>query len=250
LARTNLRDDQWERIADILPGKETDPGRTGADNRRFVDAVLWLARAGAPWRDLPPEFGKWNSVYRRFSRWQERGVWERVFEGLTKDADFEDVFIDSTAIRVHQQRGRGTPKNGTQAISRSRGGLTTKLHALVDGLGNPARLQLGAGQAHDVTQAEPLLEGVRAEKVVADKAYDSRALINTIHQRGGKAAIPPRSNNHQPREFDPHVYQARNLVERFFNRIKHFRRVSTRYDKLDCRYHAFVLAAAILIWLA
>jgi transposase len=95
-----------------------------------------------------------------------------------------------------------------------------------------------------------LLEGVAAEKVVADKAYDSRALIDAIHQQEAEAVIPPRSNSQQPREFDPHVYKARNLVERFFNRIKHFRRVATRYDKLDCRYDAFVAAASILIWLA
>lgn len=101
-----------------------------------------------------------------------------------------------------------------------------------------------------MTQAEPLLEHIEAEKVVADKAYDSRALIETIHTGGAQAVIPARANNQQPREFDPHVYKARNLVERFFCRIKHFRRVATRYDKLDCRFAAFVTAAAILIWLA
>lgn len=121
---------------------------------------------------------------------------------------------------------------------------------MVDALGNPARWLLTGGQTHDVTQAEPLLEGVAAEKVVADKAYDSRALIDAIHARQSVAVIPPRSNSQQPREFDPHVYKARNLVERFFNRIKHFRRVATRYEKLDCRYEAFVAAASILIWLA
>jgi transposase len=128
--------------------------------------------------------------------------------------------------------------------------LSTKIHALVDALGNPARWTLTAGQTHDVTQAEPLLDGIQAEKVVADKAYDSRTLIDAIHARHSEAVIPPRSNSQYPREFDPHVYKARNLVERFFNRIKHFRRVATRYDKLDSRYHAFVAAVSILIWLA
>ena len=95
-----------------------------------------------------------------------------------------------------------------------------------------------------------MLDGVQAEKVVADKAYDSRTLIDAIHDQESEAVIPPRSNSQQPREFDPHVYKARNLAERFFNRIKHFRRVVTRYDKLDCRYQAFAAAVAILIWLA
>lgn len=87
---------------------------------------------------------------------------------------------------------------------------------------------LTVGQTHDVTQGEPLLDGVQAEKVVADKAYDSRSLINAIHDHDAEAVIPPRSNSQQPREFDPHVYNARNLVERFFNPIKHFRRAATR----------------------
>jgi transposase len=102
VARKNLRDDQWERIANLLPGKPGDRGRSAADNRLFVEAVLWLARSGAPWRDLPEEFGPWNSVYKRFARWQKRGVWQRVFTELAGDADFEEVFIDSTIIRVHQ----------------------------------------------------------------------------------------------------------------------------------------------------
>ena len=86
----------------MLPGKPGDRGRTAADNRLFVEAVLWMARSGAAWRDLPEEFGPWNSGYQRFARWQQRGVWERVFEALAEDADFEEIFMDSPAIRVLQ----------------------------------------------------------------------------------------------------------------------------------------------------
>jgi transposase len=109
MPRLNLRDDQWERIAHLLPGKPGDRGRTAANNRLFVEAVLWMARSGAPWRDLPAEFGLWNSVYQRFARWQKRGVWQRVFTVLAGDGDFEEVFIDSTVIRVHQHAA-GAPK--------------------------------------------------------------------------------------------------------------------------------------------
>jgi transposase len=109
MARLNLRDDQWERIAHLLPGKPGDRGRTAADNRLFVEAVLWMARSGAPWRDLPETFGPWNSVYKRFARWQERGVRQRVFDALAGDADFEEVCIDSTVMRVHQHAA-GAPK--------------------------------------------------------------------------------------------------------------------------------------------
>jgi len=100
--RKLLRNDQWQRIEKLLPGKVTDPGRTGADNRLFVEAVLWIARTGAPWRDLPPEFGPWNSAYKRFARWSDKGVWHRVFGELAKDVDFQNVFLDSTIVRAHQ----------------------------------------------------------------------------------------------------------------------------------------------------
>jgi transposase len=116
-ARKNLRDDQWERIAHLLPGKPGDRGRSAADNRLFVEAVLWMARSGAPWRDLPEEFGPWNSVYKRFARWQKRGVWQRVFTELAGDADFEEVFIDSTIIRVHQHAAGAQKKRAPRRLA-------------------------------------------------------------------------------------------------------------------------------------
>jgi putative transposase len=102
LIRLVLSDAQWERIAPELPGKIGDPGRSGDDNRLFVEAVLWVARTGAPWRDLPDEFGKWYTVYTRFWRWAQKGVWERIFKRLSEDSDFEYVLIDATLVRVHQ----------------------------------------------------------------------------------------------------------------------------------------------------
>jgi transposase len=109
MSRVWLRDDQFERIAALLPGKASDPGRTAADNRLFVEAVLWIARTGSPWRDLPAQFGPWNSVYQRFARWSRGGVWHRVFAHLAQDADFEETFIDSTIVRAHQHAA-GAPK--------------------------------------------------------------------------------------------------------------------------------------------
>lgn len=100
--RSQLSDQQWQRIAPILPGKPGDPGRHAADNRLFVDAVVFVARTGIPWRDLPSVFGAWNSVYKRFSRWSVAGVWERVFAELAKGGDFSEVSIDSTIVRAHQ----------------------------------------------------------------------------------------------------------------------------------------------------
>jgi transposase len=103
LDRSVLSDAQWERVAPLLPGKRGDPGRSGADNRRFLEAVLWIARTGSPWRDLHPEFGHWNSVFQRFRRWALKGVFETIFRSLSGDPDFEYAIIDGTIVRVHQQ---------------------------------------------------------------------------------------------------------------------------------------------------
>ena len=100
--RHTLRDDQWDRIKDALPGKEGDPGRTCADNRRFIEAVMWVGKTGAPWRDLPPEYGKWSTVHKRFIRWARRGVWQMIFNTLAADAATEWLMIDSTIVRAHQ----------------------------------------------------------------------------------------------------------------------------------------------------
>ena len=109
MGRKLLRDEQWERIRDILPGKASDPGATARDNRLFVEAVLWIARTGAPWRDLPSEFGNWHSTYTRFSRWVKKGVWQQLIEAVSDDPDLEALLIDSTIVRV-QQHGAGALK--------------------------------------------------------------------------------------------------------------------------------------------
>ena len=101
MRRYELSDHEWERIAPLLPGKSSDCGVTAKDNRQFVNGVLWIARSGAPWRDLPERYGLWNSVYQRFNRWSKAGVWERVFTAL-QDADDEWLMLDSTTIRAHQ----------------------------------------------------------------------------------------------------------------------------------------------------
>lgn len=142
------------------------------------------------------------------------------------------------------------PKNGDQPIGRSRGGLTTKIHALVEGLGNLARWQLTAGQTHDITQARDLIMGVPAQTVAADKAYDADALTQSITQAGAEAVIPPRENRCQTRHYDRHQYKHRNLIERFFCRLKEFRRIATRYDKLATRFSAFIALVASFIWRA
>ena len=111
--RMLLSDEQYERIAPILPGKPGDPGRTAADNRLFLEAVLWIVRTGAPWRDLPEVFGSWNTVFRRFRRWARNGIFEKIFKSLSGDPDFEYALVDGTIVRVHKH---GTGAKGGLAV--------------------------------------------------------------------------------------------------------------------------------------
>jgi putative transposase len=107
--RYELTDEQWNRIESVLPGRPGDPGGQGRDNRLFVNAVIWVARTGAPWRDLPARFGLSNSVFQRFNRWAKSGVWERVFREL-QDPDLAALMLDSTVIRAHQHAAGAAPK--------------------------------------------------------------------------------------------------------------------------------------------
>ena len=116
MLRLMLRDDQWERIAPLLRGKAGDRGRSGLDNRRFVEAVFWIARTGRPWRDLPVEFGKWNSIYIRFARWSNKNAWQNIFEVLRENADIEEVSIDSTVIRAHQHAAGAAKKTVSKRL--------------------------------------------------------------------------------------------------------------------------------------
>ena len=110
MRRHEISDDRWERIKGLLPGQPGDPGVTAKDNRLFVNAVLWIAKTGAPLRDLPERFGPWNSVWKRFDRWAKKGVWKRVFEAL-QEPDLEWMIIDSTVVRAHQHAA-GAEKKG------------------------------------------------------------------------------------------------------------------------------------------
>lgn len=102
MTRTAQRDDQWERIKDLLPSKASDCGVTATDNRKFIEAVLWIARAGSPWRDLPESFGNWHRVYVRYNRWSHKSTWSKLFEDIADDPDLEYLMVDGSIVRVHQ----------------------------------------------------------------------------------------------------------------------------------------------------
>jgi transposase len=243
--RHALDDEQWERLSGLLPRGR---GRPGASERRFLDALMWIGTTGSPWRDLPSAFGAWNVVYQRFAYWCKRGWIDAIFRGLQRP-DMEEVMMDSTCCRAHQASVGARKSSGPQAIGVTRGGLNTKIHALCDALGNPVHFILTPGQRHDSKVAVELLAVAPAEAVVADKAYDSNEIVENAQESGMEVVIPSKANRKQPRALDKDRYKARHLVENLFQRMKVFRRVATRFDKLDCMFLGFVHLAAIKKWL-
>lgn len=141
-------------------------------------------------------------------------------------------------------------KQQEEAVGKSRGGLSTKIHAAVDALGNPVRLRRTEGQASEYGQANALIEQIQADYILADKGYDGDELINNIESSGAVAVIPPRQNRIVQREYDREIYKERNLAERLFQKLKQFRRIATRYERLKRNYQAMLYLASSMIWLA
>ena len=135
-----------------------------------------------------------------------------------------------------------------EALGRSKGGFTSKIHAKVDALGNPLRFILTPGQRHDITQAKSLSESIEGIPLIADKAYDCDDFIMDLEIKGCNPVIPPKSSRVSQRNYDKHIYKERNLIECFFGKIKHFRRIFSRYDKLALSYLSFLYFAGALIW--
>jgi transposase len=249
--RHGLRSDQFARIKKLLPGR---PGSVGRDsqlgNRLFVEAVIWKFRTGVPWRDMPERFGAWKNVHTRFSRWAKKGIWESLFKAVADDPDTEYAMIDATIVRAHQHSAGARKKPiVNQAIGRSRGGLTTKIHMVVDALGNPLAFSLTGGQVHDITQAETLTAEIQAEALLADKGYDSDKYVASLEVRAIKPVIPPKTNRKVKRDCDFALYAERNLVERFFQFIKQFRGIATRYEKTARNFLAGLQLVCALAWL-
>ncbi|WP_460192655.1 IS5 family transposase [Thermosynechococcus sp. FA-CM-4201] len=254
--RYTLRDDQWERIKDLLLGREGHVGGTAKDNRLFVDAVLYRYRAGIPWRALPECFGDFRVIHTRHIRWSKTGVWERVFNVLAEDADNEYAMIDATLVQAHQHSAGAAHKNKKtaavdQAIGRSKGGLSTKIHALCDALGHPTGFYLSGGQVHELAGADVLLELVQeGQALLADKAYDAdERVLRGLAEKGCEAVIPPKSCRKQRRGYDKELYKARHLIENFFAKLKQYRGIATRYDKTARNFLGAIYLAAAVIWL-
>ena len=140
-------------------------------------------------------------------------------------------------------------KHGAQSLGRSRGGFSTKIHLATDALGNALRFILTGGERHDITQAEPLIENLSADCVIADKGYDAQAFVLKLKARNSEAVIPSRINRQEQREIDTHLYKERHLIENQIGKLKHFRRVFSRFDKLAKNYLSFIYLASSVVWL-
>ncbi|MFJ6890045.1 IS5 family transposase [Streptomyces californicus] len=288
--RSELTAAAWERIEPLLPGSD-GCGRPWRDHRQVINGVLWRLRTGAPWRDLPERYGPWQTIYEQFARWDADGTWAKLLEHVQVRDDAVGtvewtVSVDSTINRVHQHAA-GARKNGDgdggkledsersaarQALGWSRGGLTTKVHLAVDGRGLPLWLVLTPGNTNDSTAFEAVLDMVRVplagrgrprtrpDRVLADKAYSSRAIRAWCRRRGTAVTIPERcdqvadrlrrgSRGGRPTTFDAETYKRRNIVERCFSRLKQFRAIATRFDKLADRYLAGLRLASLILWL-
>ncbi|WP_259779310.1 IS5 family transposase [Aestuariispira ectoiniformans] len=246
--RYELTDFEWSIIAPLLPNKPRGVPRV--DDRRVLNGILWRFRAGTPWAEIPERYGPHTTCYNRFVRWRKAGVWDRLLEAISAAYDSDIVMIDSSCVRVHQHGATGKKGDDDGCMGRSRGGLTTKIHALVDAEGRPVKLALTPGQAHDGRSAEGLLKDLKEGAILlADRAYDSDAIRALADARKAWANIPPKRNRKKTFAFSSWVYRQRNLVERFFNKLKQFRGIATRYDRNPENFLAAVKLASCRIWI-
>ncbi|WP_394346806.1 IS5 family transposase [Streptomyces dangxiongensis] len=271
----------WDRIEPLLPA---DPvrGRRWADHRRTLEAIAWKYRTNSPWRDLPDELGSFQTAHKRLIRWAVDGTWEMILAAVLAAADADDdldwtVSVDSTVVRAHQhaagarKRGRRARESADHGLGRSRGGLSTKVHLAADGHARPLAFTVTAGQAGDAPAFETVMSRIRVPRpgpgrprtrplaVLADRAYSSRAIRAHLRRRGIRAVIPQPSDQvghrlrrgrlgGRPPGFDSEAYKQRNSVERCINRLKQWRGLATRTDKLAIAYQAALHLAGILIW--
>ena len=247
MPRLMLNDELWTKLQRILLQMNVYYKKT---LRMTVEGILFRIRTGQPWRDLPPEFGHWNSVYKKFNAWSKKGIWRRLLNALVIEPDLEWIFMDGSYVKAHQHSA-GAAGGNPESVGISRAGRTSKIHLLVDACGFPYAFTLTGGEVHDATAAPDLVNKIAGgDTVIADKGYDSEKIRAQIEAQGLTTVIPRRKNSkHGNKELDWHLYRYRHLVENAFARLKNFRGIATRYDKLARNYESVVALACAFIWL-
>jgi transposase len=266
--RRDLSDQQWSRLVSNLPAQKPPTGHPNNDHRPIINGMLWINRTGAPWRDVPERYGKWTTISSRFYRWQKAGIWQRILDALQSQAhrhqhlDWEIHDVDGTLVRAHQHAAGAKHSQAEQeALGRSQGGFSTKVHIRCEGKGKPMTFVITAGQRHEAIAFERLMTQAavqrlergrpkqRPHRIVADKGYSSRKIRAYLRRRGIRHTIPHKANEHRTGPFNRALYRSRNIVERLINRLKQYRRIATRYEKRAENYLAMLLLAAIIAWL-
>lgn len=247
MPRLMLTDEQWSKLSPIMLKNGIYDKRS---LRLTVEGILHRLRTGEPWRDLPSEFGDWNKIYKRFNEWSRSSKILEIFKSLSKDRDMEWKFIDGSIVKAHQH-STGARKGEETAIGKSVAGNTSKIHMVADSHGNPVDFEITEGQMHDIQMAPALIERTpKSEFTVGDKGYDGEYVRWIIQECGSKAVIPRKSNSTIGNQgLDKDIYRLRHKVENVFARLKHFRAVATRYDKLKRNYQATVTIACAFMWL-
>ncbi|RSZ61378.1 IS5 family transposase [Corynebacterium hylobatis] len=283
--RHDLTDAQWELLQPLLPARSHLGRPRKYPLRDLINGVRHRVRAGGPWRDVPSRYAPWWRVYALFRAWQISGIWEEIESHLQAMADERgmvgwDISVDSTTIRAHvhaagarrdaHEKVAGEPAD--HGLGRSRGGWATKIHLGCDQHLQSLSFVVTPGQAGDAPQLITVLEGIRVirggrgrprtrpDRVLADKAYSSRAIREHLRRRRIAATIPMKadqdrhrrsrgSKGGRPPVFDADAYKGRNVVERCFGALKHKRGIATRYDKLAVRFQAAIRVANIDRWL-
>ena len=181
------------------------------NDRRVLNGIFWVLRSGAPWRDLPDNFGPYTTCYNRFVRWRRAGVWAKIMNALAGAHDAAVQMIDTSIVRVHQH-GACINRNRRQCMGRSLGGLTSKIHVLVDTNGLPVRIALTAGEAHDNRLAGKLLSRLKSgTMLLADRGYDADWIRALARQHGAWANIPPKRNRTEALCFSPYLLSGSQL---------------------------------------
>ena len=242
-----LTDEMWAKLSLIMELNRIYDKR---ELRLTVEGILHRLRTGTIWRDLPREFGNWNKIYKRFNYWSQTGKLGLIFKTLSMDADLEWKFIDGSIVKAHQH-SCGARKEEERAIGKSVAGNTSKIHMVTDSSGNPIDFEITEGQVHDAVIAPELIERTaRSEYTVADKGYDAHHIRWIIKECGSIPVIPKKKNSRSKnKEYDREIYRLRHQVENLFARLKHYRAIATRFDKLKRNYEATVLLACIFLWL-
>lgn len=249
MRRHELTEEQWLKVQKVLKVRRGPKSSRGDLN--FVNTILWRLKTGAPWRDIPERFGPYQTIYNRFARWAQRGWWDQMFKAVqTVDDNDQASLLDATIVRAHQDAAGGRGGVDRNAIGRSAGGFSSKVHLLTTSAGLPVHAIVTAGQRQEATQAEALVAEAHGKAVVADAGYDADATRDSIRARGMKPVIKgSRRRTKNKRRVNRALYSIRYRVECTFHSLKRFRAVACRFEKTLTNYLAVVHIACIFLWI-